>query len=174
VNESIGREILHKAWREIRSPPSTQKIVAESTHEEAERNTLKRLRSQSCRRQKHLKNSKKFFQIHERLLQKVETSKDLVKFFQIRERLLQRAETFKEFMKFFQIHERFTNFLPQEKLFAEATKNMLKEQRTSRRSRKIGPTNRSEALIELRKDEERAEKEKDFQPSDLGARINIR
>jgi hypothetical protein len=92
VNESIGREILHKAWREIRSPPSAQKIVAESTHEEAECNTLKRLRSRaaegeslknrskdlkkSCRRQKHLKNSKKFFQIRERLLQKAETFKE--------------------------------------------------------------------------------------------------
>jgi hypothetical protein len=85
-----------------------------------------------------------------------------MKFFQIRERLLQRAERFKEFVKVFQIRERFTNFLLQEKLFAEAAKNTLKEQRTSRRSRKIGPANRSEALIEFRKDEEHAEKEKDF------------
>ena len=79
---------------------------------------------------------------------------------------MQRAETFKEFMKFLQIRERFTNFLPREKLFVEATKNMLKEQRTSRCSHKIGPTNRSEALIELRKDEECAEKAKYFQLSD--------
>ena len=79
VNESIGRKILHKAWREIRSLPSTQKIVTEITHEEAECNTLKILRSQRCRRKKHLKNSKKFFQNRERLLQKAETSKDLVK-----------------------------------------------------------------------------------------------
>jgi hypothetical protein len=50
VNERKGREILHKAWREIRSSPSAQKIVEESTHEEAKSNTLKRLRSQSCRR----------------------------------------------------------------------------------------------------------------------------
>ena len=81
-----------------------------------------------------MKNSKKFSQIHERLLQKVETSKDL--------------------MKFFQIHERFTNFLPHEKLFAEVAKNMLKEKRTARCSHKIDPANISEALIELRKDEE--------------------
>jgi hypothetical protein len=66
------------------------------------------------------------------------------------------ARKFKEFVKFFPIRERFTNFLLQEKLFAEAAKNMLKKQRTSRRSRKIGPANRSEALIEFRKDEEHA------------------
>jgi hypothetical protein len=87
---------------------------------------------------------------------------------------LQRAETLKEFVKFFQIRERFTNFLPQEKLFAEAAKNTLKEQRTDRRSRKIGPANRSEALIEFRKDEESAEKEKDFQPSDFAQRTDSR
>jgi hypothetical protein len=51
---------------------------------------------------------------------------------------------------------------------------MLKQPRTSRRSRKIGPANRSEALIEFRKDEERAEKEKDFQPSDLAQRTDSR
>jgi hypothetical protein len=112
-------------------------------------------------RQKHLKNSKKFFQIRERLLQKAETSKEFIKFFQIRERLLQRAERFKEFVKVFQIHERFTNFLLQEKLFARTTKNMLKKQK-NRHSRKIGSANRSEALIEFRKDEESIEKEKEF------------
>jgi hypothetical protein len=75
---------------------------------------------------------------------------------------LQRAETFKEFVKFFQIRERFTNFLPQEKLFEEAAKNTLKEQRTDRRSCKIDPANRFEAFIEFIKDEESAEKAKDF------------
>jgi hypothetical protein len=64
-------------------------------------------------------------------LQKAETSKDLVKLLQICERLLQRAKTFKEFMKFFQICERFTNFHPQEKIFAEAAKKTSKEQRTT-------------------------------------------
>jgi hypothetical protein len=64
-----------------------------------------------CRRQKHLKIRENSFKFSERLLQ--------------------RAETFKEFVKFFQIHERFTNFLLQEKLFAEAAKNTLKEQRTT-------------------------------------------
>jgi hypothetical protein len=90
-----------------------------------------RFMKKSCRRQKHLNNSKKFVQFRERLLQKAETSKDLVKLLQICERLLQRAETFKEFMKFFQICERFTNFPPQEKIFAEAAKNTSKEQRTT-------------------------------------------
>jgi hypothetical protein len=80
---------------------------------------------------------------------------------------LQRVETLKEFVKLFQIRERFMNFLPQEKLFAKAAKNMLKEQRTDRRNRKIGPANRSEALIEFRKDEESAEKAKYFQPSNF-------
>jgi hypothetical protein len=80
---------------------------------------------------------------------------------------LQRAERVKESVKVFQIHERFTNFLLREKLFARIAKNTLKQQRKSKRSRKIGPTNRSEALIEFRKDEEHAEKEKYFQPSDL-------
>jgi hypothetical protein len=86
---------------------------------------------------------------------------------------LQRAERFKEFVKFFQIRERFTNFLLQEKLFARTAKNTLKS-KGSRRSRKIGPANRSEALIEFRKDEESAEKAKDFQPSDLAQRTDSR
>jgi hypothetical protein len=44
---------------------------------------------------------------------------------------------------------------------------MLKEKRTDRHGHKIGPANRSEVLIEFRKDEESAEKEKEFQPSDF-------
>ena len=107
-----------------------------------------------CRRQKHLKIS--------------------VKFFQISERLLQRAETFKEFVKFFQIRERFTNFLPQEKLFAEAAKNTPKKKTTSRRSRKIIPGNRFDPSIKFIKDEEHAEKAKDFQLSDLAQRTDSR
>jgi hypothetical protein len=71
-------------------------------------------------------------------------------------------EFFKEFMKFFPVRERFTNFLLQEKLFAEAAKNTPKKQRTSRRSHKIIPGNRSEPSIEFRKDEDHAEKERDF------------
>jgi hypothetical protein len=65
-------------------------------------------------------------------------------------------------MKFFPVRERFTNFLLQEKLFAEAAKNTQKKQRTSRHSRKIIPGNRSEPSIEFRKDEDHAEKERDF------------
>jgi len=65
-------------------------------------------------------------------------------------------------MKFFQIHERFTNFLPKEKLFGEAAKNMLKEQRKDKHSCNIGPANRSESLIEFRKDEESAERKNVF------------
>jgi hypothetical protein len=83
-------------------------------------------------------------------------------------------EFFKEFMKFFPIRERFTNFLLQEKLFAEAAKNTTKKQRTSRRSHKIIPGNISEPSIEFRKDEERTEKEKYFQPSDLAQRTDSR
>jgi hypothetical protein len=49
---------------------------------------------------------------------------------------------------------------------------MLKEQRTDSYSRKIGPANRSEELIELIKDKESAEKAKDFQPSDFAQRTN--
>jgi hypothetical protein len=64
------------------------------------------------------------------------------------------------------------NFLLQDKLFARIEKNTLKQPRTNRCSRKIGPTDKSEALIESRKDEERAEKEKDFQSSDLAQRTD--
>jgi hypothetical protein len=57
VNESTGREILHKAWREIRSPPFAQKIVAESKHEEAERNTVVKVR-EHCRENSQITNSR--------------------------------------------------------------------------------------------------------------------
>ena len=65
-------------------------------------------------------------------------------------------------MKFFPVRERFTNFLLQEKLFVEAAKNTPNKQRTSRRSRKIIPGNRSEPSMEFRKDKDHAEKERDF------------
>jgi hypothetical protein len=42
----------------------------------------------SCRRQEHLKNSKKFVQIHERFLQKVESFKGFQEISQIPQRLL--------------------------------------------------------------------------------------
>ena len=83
-------------------------------------------------------------------------------------------EFFKEFMKFFPIREIFTNFLLQEKLFAEEAKNTLKKKRTSRRSHKIGFANKSEALIEFRKDVEHVEEAKDFQSLDFAQKIDSR
>jgi len=65
-------------------------------------------------------------------------------------------------MKFFPIRERFMNFLLQEKIFSEVAKSTLKKQWTSSRRCKISPANRSEALIEFRKDEESIEKTKEF------------
>jgi hypothetical protein len=85
VHNSIGREILHKVWREIRSPLSAQKIVAESTHEEEERNMLKILRSQSYRRHKRLKISRNSFKFvkdcckRQKRLKNSENSHKLVK-----------------------------------------------------------------------------------------------
>jgi hypothetical protein len=52
-------------------------------------------------------------------------------------------------------------FLLKKKVFVHTTKDKLS-------SCKIGPTNRSEPLIKLRKDEERTEKENVFQSSDQG------
>ena len=104
-------------------------------------------------------------------LQEEETIKNC-KHLKIRQRFMKKScrgkkklricEFFKEFVKFFPIRERFTNFLLQEKLFAEAAKNTPKKERTSRRSRKIIPGNRSEPSMEFRKDEDHAEKERDF------------
>jgi hypothetical protein len=64
----------------------------------------------SCRRQEHLKNSKKFVQICERLLQEAESFKDFREISLLCQRLQQRIVSFKELMKFLQIFERFTNF----------------------------------------------------------------
>ena len=49
---------------------------------------------------------------------------------------------------------------------------MQKQQRTSRHRCKIGFANISKVLIEFRKDEECAEKAKDFQPSDLALKTD--
>ena len=116
-------------------------------------------------------------------LQEEETIKNC-KHLKIRQRFMKKScrgkkqlkihEFFKEFMKFFPIRERFTNSLLHEKLFAEAAKNMPKKQRTNRRSRKIIPINRSEPSIKFIKDEEHAEKAKDFQLSDLAQRTDTR
>ena len=73
--------------------------------------------------------------IEESELQKAETIKNC-KHLKICERFMKKScrgqkqlkilDFFKEFVKFFPIRERFTNFLLQEKLFAEQTKNTLK------------------------------------------------
>jgi hypothetical protein len=43
VDENIGREHLHKDWRESRCPHFAQNIIAESMHEEAKRPMLKKI-----------------------------------------------------------------------------------------------------------------------------------
>jgi hypothetical protein len=67
-----------------------------------------------------------------------------------------------------------SNFFPQEKLFARTTKNSRKQPRTSNRSRKIRPANRSEVKIQFRKDEESAEKVKELHPLDFAQRTDSR
>jgi hypothetical protein len=105
---------------------------------------------------------------------KAESFKEFQEISQIRQRLLQRTKCFKELVKFFQIFERFTNFFPQEKIFARTTKNFRKPPRMSSCSCKIGPAKKSEAKIQFRSDEESAEKGKEFQPLDFAQRTDNR
>jgi hypothetical protein len=58
-------------------------------------------------------------------------------------------------------------FFREEKILAEAAKNMSEEPRTSNCSRKIHLAKISEAKIHIRKDEESAKKEKEFQSLDF-------
>jgi hypothetical protein len=90
---------------------------------------LKRsLQTTSARKQKLQKaetiKNREHLKIHERFTKQSCRGKKQLKI----------HEFFKEFVKFFPIRERFTNFLLQEKVFAEAAKDTLKKQRTKQRS----------------------------------------
>jgi hypothetical protein len=78
----------------------------------------------------------------------------------------------KELMKFFQIFERFTNFFSAEENLCKGSKEGVSGSKNNRRGRNICPTNRSEAEIQFRRDEESAEKVKEFQSLDLAQRTD--
>jgi hypothetical protein len=80
----------------------------------------------------------------------------------------------KELVKFFQIFERFTNLSSAEENPCKGSKECVSGSKNNRRGRKICPTNRSEAEIQFRRDEESAEKAKEFQPLDLAQRTDNR
>ena len=71
---------------------------------------------------------------------------------------------FKDLIKSLQIGERSVNLCKSCKEHVEGAKN-------SHRSYKIRPANRTEVEIQFRRDEESAEKAKEFQPLDLAQRI---
>jgi hypothetical protein len=70
-------------------------------------------------------------------------------------------------MKFFQIFERFTNFSSVEENPCKGSKERISGSKNNRQSHNIFPTNRSKEEIQFRRDEESAEKEKEFQPLNL-------
>jgi hypothetical protein len=80
----------------------------------------------------------------------------------------------KELEKFFQIFERFTNFFFHRRKFPQYNKDCVKSSKNNRRSHKICPTNIFEVEIQFRRDEESAEKVKEFQLLDLMQRPDSR
>jgi hypothetical protein len=88
--------------------------------------------------------------------------------------LQQTTLSFKELVKFFQIFERITNFSSAGENSFKHSKDRVRGAKNSRRSSKIRPPKRSEAEIQFRRDEESAEKAKEFQPLDLAQRTDSR
>jgi hypothetical protein len=129
-----------------------------------------RFMKKSCRRRELLKNSKHLFKFVKDSCRK----KKRLKHFGNRSNLSNVAAENKELMKFFQIFERFTNFSSAEENPCKGSKERISGSKNNRRGHKICLANRSEAEIEFRRDEESAEKAKEFQPLDLAQRTDIR
>jgi hypothetical protein len=181
-------------------PSYAQKISVRSSREVAERTTLESFKEQkhekeaetekeeivkilvqfsknhqrftkkSCRRRELLKNSKHLFKFVKDSCRK----KKRLKHFGNRSNLSKIAAENKELVKFFQIFERFTNFSSAEENPCKGSKDRISGSKNNRRGRKICPANRSEAEIQFRRDEESAEKAKEFQPLDLVQRTDSR
>jgi hypothetical protein len=87
--------------------------------------------------------------------------KKRLKHFGNRSNLSKIAAENKELVKFFQIFERFTNFSSEEENSCKGSEERISCSKKNRCGRKIHPANRSEAGIQFRRDEERAEKTKE-------------